>query len=242
LRNNPYSSSKHQEVPGKNLKKYLLQLVRRKNQVFQCWPTFIFFKKKEFEMATASAQKVGTVDKIFKSLTAVDLISVVVFAALFRILFMVYKLAEIVFPWNHPAWYFFCMLCLVPALMIVKKPGAMFLFTVSWLAINFFFQGEIPLWWIGAATIPLIPEAYMYFRSKQVGLKVAYTSLKDLIIVGVIYTALAYATNMTLIIFALGNPVPRWMVWPVAALSLIVGALGSWLGHTVGKRISGLIG
>ncbi len=193
-------------------------------------------------MFTAAAGKIGTVDKVFKALTAVDLITVVVFAALFRILFMIYKLAEIVFPWNHPAWYFFCMLCLAPALLIVRKPGAMFLFTVSWLAINFFFQGEIPLWWIGAATIPLIPELYMFLRSKQVGLKAAYSNIKDLIIVGLIYTALAYATNMTLIIFALANPVPRWMVWPVAALSLIVGALGTWLGIIVGKRISGLIG
>lgn len=192
-------------------------------------------------MATA-AGRISTVDKVFKALTAVDLITVVVFAALFRILFMIYKLAEIVFPWNHPAWYFFCMLCLAPALMIVRKPGAMFLFTVSWLAINFFFQGEIPLWWIGAATIPLIPEAYMYLRSKQMGTKEAFTSLREMIIVGLIYTALAYATNMTLILFALGNPMPRWMVWPVAALALVVGAVGSWLGHMVGKRVSGLIG
>ncbi len=192
-------------------------------------------------MAT-TAGKISTVDRVFKALTAVDLITVVVFAALFRILFMIYKLAEIVFPWNHPAWYFFCMLCLAPALMIVRKPGAMFLFTVAWLAINFFFQGEIPLWWIGAATIPLIPEAYMYFRAKKMGAKAAFTNLRELIIVGLIYTALAFATNMTLIIFALGNPFPRWEVWPVAALSLIVGAIGTWLGVLVGKRISGLIG
>jgi len=194
-------------------------------------------------MATTSTAKVGTVDKLFKSLTAVDLITAVVFAALFRILFMVYKLAEIIFPWNHPAWYFFCMLCLAPAVMIIRKPAATFLFTVAWLAINFFFQGEIPLWWIGAATIPIIPEIYMYFRAKQLGsAKAAFTNLKDLIIFGLIYTALAYATNMTLIIFALQNPVPRWMVWPVAALSLIAGALGTWLGYVIGKRISGLIG
>lgn len=192
-------------------------------------------------MAT-TAGRISTVDKVFKALTAVDLITVVVFAALFRILFMIYKLAEIVFPWNHPAWYFFCMLCLAPALMIVRKPGAMFLFTVAWLAINFFFQGEIPLWWVGAATIPLIPEAYMYVRAKRMGAKVAFTNLRELIIVGLIYTALAYATNMILIIFALGNPFPRWEVWPVAALSLIVGVLGTWLGVIVGKRISGLIG
>ena len=193
--------------------------------------------------ATHAIKSTGTVDRIFKSLTAVDLITLVVFAALFRILFMIYKLAEIVFPWNHPAWYFFCMLCLAPALMIVRKPGAMFVFTVSWLAINFFFQGEIPLWWIGAATIPLIPELYMYLRAKQMGsAKVAFTNLRELIIVGLIYTLLAYATNMTLIIFALGNPMPRVLAWPVGLLALIIGSLGTWAGYAVGKRISGLVG
>lgn len=193
--------------------------------------------------ATEAIKRTGTVDKLFKSLTAVDLITLVVFAALFRILFMIYKLAEIVFPWNHPAWYFFCMLCLAPALMIVRKPGGMFVFTVSWLAINFFFQGEIPLWWIGAAIIPLLPELYMYLRAKQLGsAKAAFTNLKDLLITGLIYTFLAYATNMTLIIFALGNPMPRWMAWPVGLLSLIIGSLGTWAGYAVGKRISGLVG
>jgi len=194
-------------------------------------------------MTTAAAKKVGAVEGIFKMLTAVDLITVVVFAALFRILFMVYKMAEIIFPWNHPAWYFFCMLCLAPAVMIVRKPGATFLFTVSWLAINFFFQGEIPLWWIGAATIPLIPELYMYMRSKQMGgPKVAFTSLKELIIYGLIYTLLAYSTNMLLIIYALGNPMPRMLFWPVGLLALVIGTVGTYLGWLVGKRISGLIG
>jgi hypothetical protein len=193
--------------------------------------------------ATDTMKKTGAVDKVFKALTAVDLITLVVFAALFRILFMIYKLAEFAFPWNHPAWYFFAMLCLTPALMIVRKPGGMFVFTVAWLAINFFFQGEIPLWWVGAATIPLIPEAYMYFRSKQMGgPKVAFTDRKELIISGLMYTALAYSTNMILIIFAQGNPFPRWEVWPVAALSLILGVVGTWLGMLIGKRISGLIG
>lgn len=192
---------------------------------------------------TTDVKKVGAVEAVFKKLTAVDLITLVVFAALFRILFMVYKLAEIIFPWNHPAWYFFCMLCLAPAVMIVRKPGATFLFTVSWLAINFFFQGEIPLWWIGAATIPLIPEWYMYMRAKKAGgNKAVYTNLKDLIIYGLIYTFLAYWTNMLLIIFALGNPMPRILAYPVCALALIVGALGTYLGWLVGKRISGLIG
>jgi hypothetical protein len=194
-------------------------------------------------MATTTSSRAGAIDRVFQKLNAVDLITVVVFAAIFRILFMIYKMAEIIFPWNHPAWYFFCMLALAPALLIVRKVGTMFLFTVSWLAINFFFQGEIPLWWVGVVTIPLIPELYMYWRSKQTGsVKETFTNLKDLLVAGTIYTVLAYATNMILILFALGNPMPRWMVWPVAVLSVIAGLLGTWLGAGVGKRVSGLIG
>jgi len=192
-------------------------------------------------MATTT-QDVGRVEKIFKSLTAVDLITLVVFAALFRILFMIYKLAEIIFPWNHPAWYFFCLLCLAPAILIVRKIGAIFTFTIAWLAINFFFQGEIPLWWICAITVPLIPEAYMYWRSKQMGVKEAFTDTRNLYVVGFLYTLLAYVSNMLLIIYALDNPMPRWEFWPVGVLSLILGLAGTWVGKLVGDRVSGLIG
>ncbi len=181
-------------------------------------------------------------DKLLKSMTAVDLITIVVFAVLFRLLFLVYKMAEIVFPWNHPVWYFFAGLALIPALFITRKVGTVFLFTVAWLAFNFFFQGEIPLWWIGAATIPLVPEAYLYLRSKRDGTQRVFTSLKDLLVVGGIYTLLAYITNMALVLFALLNPMPRVLVWPVGALALALGLLGAWAGFGVGKRLSGLIG
>jgi len=190
-------------------------------------------------VATSLSSKTN---KIFKALTAVDLITVVVFAILFRILFLVYKLAEIVFPWNHPVWYFFAALTLIPALLITRKVGATFLYTVAWLAFNFFFQGEIALWWIGALTIPIIPEIYLYYRSKQSGTQAVFTNLKDLLIVGGIYTLLAYATNIVLILFALLNPMPRILVWPVGALALVLGLLGAWAGYWLGKRISGLIG
>jgi len=67
----------------------------------------------------------------------------VVFAALFRLLFYIYKLGGFAFPFNHGFWYLFCSITLVPALIIVRKPLTTFLFTVGWLAINFFLQGEI---------------------------------------------------------------------------------------------------
>jgi len=71
---------------------------------------------------------------------------------------------------------------------------------------------------------------------------VAFTSLKELIIYGLIYTLLAYSTNMLLIIYALGNPMPRMLFWPVGLLALVIGTVGTYLGWLVGKRISGLIG
>lgn len=188
-----------------------------------------------------SAVKAGA-EKLIKTLSAVDLVTVVVFAALFRILFMIYKLAEIIFPWNHPAWYFFCMLCLTPALLVVRKIGAAFLFTLTWLAINFFFQGEIPLWWICLVTVPLIPELYLYLKAKKEGLKPAFENFRTQMVVGLLYTALAYVSNMLLIIYALQNPMPKVLFWPVGVLALILGALGTWLGFGIGKRIQGLIG
>jgi hypothetical protein len=184
----------------------------------------------------------ASADKLIKTMSAVDLITVVVFAALFRILFMIYKLAEIIFPWNHPAWYFFCMLCLAPALVIVRKIGTATIFTLTWLAINFFFQGEIPLWWICLITVPLIPELYLYLIAKKDGLKPTFDSFKVQMVAGLIYTALAYVSNMLLIIYALQNPMPKVLFWPVGVLALIAGALGIWAGFGIGKKIQGLIG
>jgi hypothetical protein len=190
-------------------------------------------------MTTAAQERRG----VFSGFTAVDLITVVVFAALFRILFMIYKVAGIVFPWNHPVWYFFVTITLSASLVVVKKVGATFLFTVAWLAINFFFQGEIPAYWICAATMPLIPELYFYVRSQRVGREQVFTSMSDQLIgVGALYTLMAYASNMLIFIFIMNIPFPRWMVWPVGALSLILGLVGAWLGTLAGKRLSGLVG
>jgi hypothetical protein len=188
---------------------------------------------------TAASERKG----VFSGFTAVDLITLVVFAALFRILFMIYKVAGIVFPWNYPAWHFFVSLTLVAALVVVKKVGATFLFTVAWIAINFFFQGEIPLYWVTAATIPLVAELYFYLRSQQAGRENVFTSMRDLQIgSGLLYTIFAYVSNMLIFIFVFKIPFPRWYVIPVGVISLVLGLVGTWLGAKAGERLSGLIG
>ncbi|MEA4811336.1 MAG: hypothetical protein VB108_02050 [Anaerolineaceae bacterium] len=54
--------------------------------------------------ANATGKKVTVSNKKF---TAVDLITVVVFAALVRVLWIVFKAAGVIFPFNHSFLHFF---------------------------------------------------------------------------------------------------------------------------------------
>ena len=61
-------------------------------------------------------QKAAVVSKKF---TAVDLITVVVFAALVRVLWVVFKTAGVIFPFNHSLMHFFSSFCLVACMTVV---------------------------------------------------------------------------------------------------------------------------
>ena len=94
-------------------------------------------KKEVFMEKSENKVNVGT-----KKFNAVDLITVVVFAALVRVLWMVFKTAGVIFPFNHSFMHFFSSFCLVACISVVQKRGAAFYYTVGWCAINFFLQGE----------------------------------------------------------------------------------------------------
>ena len=67
-----------------------------------------------------------------KKFNAVDLITVVVFAALVRVLWIVFKTAGVIFPFNHSFMHFFSAFCLVACICVVKKRWTAFYYTVGW--------------------------------------------------------------------------------------------------------------
>lgn len=189
--------------------------------------------------AMPTAKKVTVSSNKF---TAVDLITVVVFAALFRVLWLVFKAAGVIFPFNHSFMHFFSAFCLVACVAVVKKRWAAFFYTVGWCAINFFLQGEHWSYWVLPITVGLIPELYMIARSKFFPEATdVYHSFKDLLVFTEIYTVIYFVWVWISLIYVFMIPIP-WGLSAVAfALALVLVVPGVYLGHKVGTKIYGLI-
>ena len=184
-------------------------------------------------------QKAAVVSKKF---TAVDLITVVVFAALVRVLWVVFKTAGVIFPFNHSFMHFFSSFCLVACMTVVKKRWAAFYYTVGWIAIDFFLQGEHWSYWALCILAPLLPELYMKARSKAFEkAEDVYHSYKDCLVFALIYTVIYFAFVWWSLLYIFLVPIN----WGLSALAfagaLILAVPGSWLGFKLGKKINTLI-
>ncbi len=187
----------------------------------------------------ASVKKVVLSNKKF---TAVDLITVVVFAALVRVLWMVFKSAGLVFPFNHSFMHLFSAFCLVACMTVVKKRGAAFYYTVGWCAINFFLQGEHWSYWALVLLLPLLPELYMKARSKSfANPDDVYHSFKDLLVFAEYYTVVYFAFVWWSLIAIFLVPIPWGLSFLAFGLALVLVVLGTYLGWKVGKKINPLI-
>lgn len=177
-----------------------------------------------------------------RKFTAVDLITVVVFAALVRVLWMVFKSAGVVFPFNHSFMHMFSSFCLVACMTVVKKRWAAFFYTVGWCAINFFLQGEHWSYWILPLIAPLLPELYMKARSKSFeNPDDVYHSFKDLLVFAEYYTVVYFVWVWISLIYVFLIPIPWGLSFIAFGLALILAALGTYLGHKVGTKIYPLV-
>ena len=187
--------------------------------------------------AVAKKVEVGS-----KKFTAVDLITVVVFAVLVRVLWLVFKSAGVVFPFNHSFMHMFSAFCLVACMTVVKKRYAAFYYTVGWCAINFFLQGEHWSYWVLIILLPLLPELYMKWRSKSfANPDDVYHSFKDLLVFAEFYTIVYFIFVWWSIIVIFLIPVPWGLSYLAFAGALVLAAVGAYLGWKMGKRISPLI-
>lgn len=177
-----------------------------------------------------------------KKFTAVDLITVVVFAALVRVLWIVFKSAGVVFPFNHSFMHFFSTFCLTACIAVVKKRYTAFYYTVGWCAINFFLQGEHWAYWALVILLPLLPELYMKARSKAFSNPDdVYHSFKDLLVFAVIYTVIYFVFVWWSLIYLYLIPID----WTLSALAfggaVILAFPGTYLGYKLGFKINALI-
>ncbi|MBN6885161.1 glucan phosphoethanolaminetransferase (alkaline phosphatase superfamily) [Cytobacillus horneckiae] len=178
-----------------------------------------------------------------KKITAVDLITIVIFAVLYRVLWYFFKFAGVVFPFNHTFVYLFCAFCLVLCWVVVRRPYASVYFTAAWCAINFFLQGELPIYWILVVTAPLLPELYLQKRSKSFSNPdEVYSSTKDLIVAALLYNIVYEAFVWWSIIYPYQIPVPFNLMAIVFGISLIGMIIGTVIAKPLGLKLKNLLG
>lgn len=178
-----------------------------------------------------------------RKFNAVDLITVVVFAALVRVLFVIFKLFGVVFPFNHAFLMFFSAFCLAACLVVVRKKYSGIYFTVGWVCINFFLQGEVPHYFACIVLLPLLPEFYLSVRSRFFKHPDdVFRSLTDVTIYSVMYNVAYFLFNFAMIVYVFLIPVTTPLFLLVLALAGVFMTIGSVLGFGVGKKIMALIG
>ncbi|MCW1929123.1 hypothetical protein [Bhargavaea beijingensis] len=178
-----------------------------------------------------------------KKITAVDLVTIVIFAVLYRVLWYFFKFAGVVFPFNHTFVYLFSAFCLVLCWVVVRRPYASVYFTAAWCAINFFLQGELPIYWILVVIAPLLPELYLNYRKKfYLKQDDVYSNVKDLVVAALLYNMVYEAFVWVSVIYMYKIPVPFSMIALVFSISLIGMVIGAVIAQKLGLRLKSLIG
>lgn len=191
-----------------------------------------------------SQVELGTkLSMVKRKVTAVDLITIVIFAVLYRVLWYFFKFAGVVFPFNHTFVYLFCAFALVLCWVVVRKPYASVYFTAAWCAINFFLQGELPIYWILVVIAPILPELYLNSRSKAfANPSDVYSSTKDLVVAAVLYNAIYEVFVWWSIVYPYQIPVPFHLIVIVFAISVVGMIIGTVIAKPLGLKLKALLG
>jgi hypothetical protein len=179
--------------------------------------------------------------KVFQRFTAVDLVTVAVFAALHRAMWYVWNIFAFLFPFNQVLNTFFAVLCVVAALVIVRKVGTATLVQIAAMLINVLVQGEVFTVALVGASTGILADAYCYFV--LVAGRDPFRSLRDMFIAGAL-TALSHNFIMWIIMLKLLYKIPmeNSIVVAVFAAGTVGGMIGGVVGFGLGDRIKGLIG
>ena len=177
-----------------------------------------------------------------KKFNAVDLITVVVFAAMFRVFWIVFKMAGVVFPFNHSFMMLFSSFSLIICIAVVKKRFAGVFYTIGWVCINFFLQGEIPHYFACIVLLPLLPEIYIAVRGKAFDKPDdIFHSVKDMFVYSFLYNTIYFIWNFIMIIYVFLIPTPFNLILAAFGIGLVLMLIGSYLGVKTGKKINSLI-
>jgi hypothetical protein len=181
-----------------------------------------------------------TKTKIFKGFNAVDLVTIGVFAALYRAAWYIWQIFGFLFPFNIVLATLFATLAAVTAAVIVRKVGVFTLFSIAAALINFFFQGEALVATIIYLFLGILSDAYLYMRVKAGS--DPFSNFRDMLIAGALFAFLWSATNWGYVF-----PILFQMEFSIGMLLLVGvscfagGVVGGIIGYGLGNRLKGLI-
>jgi hypothetical protein len=183
----------------------------------------------------------GVKNKVFQRFTAVDLVTIAVFAVLYRALWYVWNALAFLFPFNQLLNAFFYVMCGLAAMVIVRKVGTATLFLVVACLINVLVQGEsLAIVAVGSCA-GLLGDIYAYFV--VLSGRNPFTNRRDMWIIGGLMSLLWNFTLWVVMVkFIYMLPLPDSVYYPVIAVCLVAGFAGGIVGFWLGNRVKGLIG
>jgi ABC-type thiamin/hydroxymethylpyrimidine transport system permease subunit len=179
--------------------------------------------------------------KSFQRFTAVDLVTIAVFGTLWRAMWYVWNAFAFLFPFNQVLNTLFGVLCVVTALVIVRKVGTATLLNIAAGLVNLFLQGEVFTVVIIGATTGILADLYCYLVL-QSG-RDPFRSLRHMFIAGTL-TAVLHNFILWIIMlkFVFKVPMANSLVAAVFAAGTAGGIIGGLAGFGLGDRIKGLLG
>lgn len=181
--------------------------------------------------------KISTSNKF----TAVDLASIAAFSVLVRVLWYLVKMVDIAFPFNMSLLVLIYAIGSAAVLVIVRKQWTLLLFTIGWMLINFFLQGELALFWIYVNGYWILAELLIYLRRKSGIENEVLFSSKSVTLFGFVYAFcglivldIAYYTLYML-------PIPVNFMLITAGISVVTGLVGANLGRILGLKMGKLL-
>ncbi len=178
---------------------------------------------------------------VWRRFTAVDLVTLAVFAALYRALWYLWHAVNFLFPFNQVLNAFFSILAITAGMVIVRKVGAGTMLVIAAQAINLFLQGEALVAAILYLSWGILGDIYTYFRVK--GGADPFSSFKDMSI-SAILNSIPRALGEWFVAFPLIflTPVSGTILAIIVPLHMLGGILGGMAGFWLGNRVKGLIG
>jgi hypothetical protein len=186
-------------------------------------------------MAVKTQESKGVLDSV-RSFTGIDIVTIGVLAVLFRVAGMpLYRLTSATFPYNIGVRFAVDAFLAALAVMLVRKKGTLFAYTLVWWIINFVVEGEDLVWLIGM-WFPMIAGEWYLSRQEPYGGKLRNVVIGVGLVYGFFFAIVYWAYLLTFYELVYAVPV----ILASLAITLIGVLVGPYLGYLFGQRIKPL--